>query len=38
MVLSYIASPGRWDLRDRRQVADLVATEILGGVVATLRQ
>jgi len=34
MVLSYISSPGHWDLGDPRQVAALVRTELLAGVVA----
>lgn len=33
MVLSYIASPGRWDLEDPAQVARLVRAELLGGIV-----
>ena len=33
MVLSYISSPGHWDLGDPRQVATLVRTELLAGVV-----
>jgi AcrR family transcriptional regulator len=33
MVLSYIASPGRWDLDDPAQVARLVRAELLGGVL-----
>jgi AcrR family transcriptional regulator len=33
MVLSYIASPGRWDLDDPAQVAHLVRAELLGGIV-----
>lgn len=33
MVLSYIASPGRWDLEDPVQVARLVRAELLGGIV-----
>jgi AcrR family transcriptional regulator len=32
MVLSYIASPGRWDLEDPDQVALLVRSELLAGV------
>jgi AcrR family transcriptional regulator len=32
MVLSYIASPGRWDLEDPEQVALLVRSELLAGV------
>ena len=34
MVLSYMASPGRWDLDDPDQVARLVESELLAGVVA----
>ncbi len=34
MILSYIASPGHWDLEDPAQVATLVRTEMLAGVVA----
>lgn len=33
MVLSYIASPGRWDLDDPGQVSRLVRVELLAGVV-----
>ena len=33
MVLSYISSPGRWDLADPEQVARLVRYELLAGVV-----
>jgi len=33
MVLSYIASPGRWDLTDRAAVRELVRTELLPGIV-----
>ena len=33
MVLSYIASPGRWDLDDPVQVARLVRGELLAGIV-----
>ena len=32
MVLSLIGSPGRWDLDDDAQLAELVRTEILAGV------
>jgi AcrR family transcriptional regulator len=32
MVLSYIASPGRWDLTDHEQVALLVRSELLAGI------
>jgi AcrR family transcriptional regulator len=34
MVLSYIASAGRWDLDDPEQVARLVRAELLAGIVA----
>lgn len=34
MLLSYISSPGHWDLGDAEQVATLVRTEMLAGVVA----
>ena len=33
MVLSYIVAPGRWDLEDPEQVAQLVEAELLAGVV-----
>ncbi len=33
MVLSYISSPGRWDLEDPTQVARLVRAELLAGIV-----
>ena len=33
MVLSYISAPGRWDLEDPAQVARLVRSELLAGVV-----
>lgn len=33
MVLSYISSPGRWDLEDPAQVARLVRAELLAGIV-----
>ncbi len=32
MVLSYIASPGRWDLNDPVQVSRLVRAELLAGI------
>jgi AcrR family transcriptional regulator len=32
MVLSYISSPGRWDLDDPAQVARLVRAELLAGI------
>jgi AcrR family transcriptional regulator len=32
MVLSYIGSPGRWDLTDPAQVARLVRAELLAGI------
>jgi AcrR family transcriptional regulator len=34
MVLSYMSSPGRWDLDDPVQVAQLVRAELLAGVVS----
>ena len=34
MVLSYMSAPGRWDLDDPIQVAELVRTELLAGIVA----
>lgn len=34
MVLSFMATPGRWDLGDRAEVERLVAVELLGGIVA----
>ncbi len=34
MVLSYMSAPGRWDLDDPAQVAQLVRAELLPGVVA----
>jgi hypothetical protein len=34
MVLSYMSAPGRWDLDDPVQVAQLVRSELLAGVVA----
>ncbi len=33
MVMSYMSSPGRWDLDDPAQVAQLVRAELLAGVV-----
>lgn len=33
MALSYIASPGRWDLEDPDQVRRLVRAELLGGIL-----
>src|SRR5271168_5270489 len=36
MILSYISSPGHWDLGDPEQVAALVRTELLAGVVGEL--
>lgn len=33
MFLSWIGSPGRWDLTDRRQVRTLVRTEFLAGIL-----
>ena len=37
MLLSYISSPGHWDLADPVQVATLVRTEMLAGIVAGAR-
>ncbi|MDR3651183.1 MAG: hypothetical protein P4L20_19010 [Acidimicrobiales bacterium] len=37
MILSYISSPGHWDLGDPEQVATLGRTELLAGVVAEPR-
>jgi AcrR family transcriptional regulator len=34
-ILSLIGAPGRWDLDDPDQVADLVEVELLGGITAT---
>lgn len=33
MVLSYMSTPGRWDLDDPDQVARLVRAELLGGIL-----
>ncbi len=33
MMLSCISTEGRWDLSDRDRVADLVASEFLGGIL-----
>jgi hypothetical protein len=33
MVLSFIGSPGQWDLYDGGQVTELVRTELLAGVL-----
>jgi AcrR family transcriptional regulator len=33
MVLSFIGAPGRWDMEDPDQVAQLVRAELLGGIV-----
>src|SRR5580765_1306563 len=33
-ILSLINAPGRWDLEDPVQVRDLVASELLGGIVS----
>jgi AcrR family transcriptional regulator len=38
MVLSYMSAPGRWDLDDPDQVAELVESELLAGVVVTQEQ
>ena len=37
MVLSYISAPGRWSLEDPEQVARLVRSELLAGVVVPAR-
>jgi AcrR family transcriptional regulator len=37
MVLSYISTPGRWDLEDPEQVARLVRSELLAGIVVSDR-
>lgn len=34
LVLSFVGTPGRWDLTDRAQVTQLVRTELLAGVLA----
>jgi hypothetical protein len=34
MLLSFIGNQGRWDLTDPAQVAQLVRTELLAGVLA----
>ena len=33
MVLSYMGSPGQWNLDDPIQVAELVEVELLSGIV-----
>ena len=33
MVLSYMGSPGRWDLEDPTQVSQLVEVELLSGII-----
>jgi len=33
MILSLVGAPGRWDLTNRAQVAELVRTEVLAGLV-----
>ncbi|MDQ1477555.1 MAG: hypothetical protein QOE62_2784, partial [Actinomycetota bacterium] len=33
-ILSLIGAPGRWDLDDPEQVANLVGVELLGGIAA----
>lgn len=35
MMLSFIGAPGQWDLGDRSQVATLVRTEFLAGILDT---
>ena len=34
LVLSFVGTPGRWDLTDQAQVTELVRTELLAGVLA----
>jgi AcrR family transcriptional regulator len=34
LVLSFVGTPGRWDLADRAQTAELVRTELLAGILA----
>jgi AcrR family transcriptional regulator len=34
MVMSYVTSPGMWDLKDESQVRSLVDAELLGAVIA----
>jgi AcrR family transcriptional regulator len=34
LVLSFVGTPGRWDLTDPSQVSELVRTELLAGVLA----
>ena len=38
MLLSFIGNQGRWDLTDPAQVAELVRTELLAGVLASTRR
>jgi AcrR family transcriptional regulator len=38
MLLSYMGGPGRWDLEDPAQVALLVRSELLAGVVSSQRE
>jgi AcrR family transcriptional regulator len=33
MIMSYMTSPGRWDLDDPAQVSELVRAELLAGIV-----
>ena len=33
LVLSFVGTPGRWDLTDRSQVSELVRTELLAGIL-----
>ncbi len=34
MMLSFIGTPGRWDLTDRAQVTTLVRSEFLAGILS----
>jgi AcrR family transcriptional regulator len=38
LVLSFVGTPGRWNLTDRAQVAELVRTELLAGVTADTKR
>jgi hypothetical protein len=33
-IISLIGAPGRWDLDDPKQIAELVRGELLGGIAA----
>ena len=38
MILSYMSSPGRWDLDDPREVGRLVRIELLAGIISASSQ